>query len=163
MRILEQSCILKIYTFFCNNILQKGGDMVLRIYLNEWLAEQKWHIKTRTHRRYAEIAENNIIPILGEVEIAQLTTKQVKCFVAELNAVHADNTVLQIVGVLKRALNCAAQEGIISTNPAIGIALHHKQHKVEPFSESEQNAIVKYILQKREPYYYGIIIALYTG
>lgn len=137
--------------------------MTIKEYLTEWLVEQKGHIKVRTHKRYTEIVENNILPILGEIELTELTPKQVRSFVAKLNTVHADNTVLQIMGLLKRALNVAVQEELIKANPTVGVVLHHKQQKVEPFNEREQKLIAEYILQKRNPYYYGILIALYTG
>lgn len=137
--------------------------MTINEYLNEWLEEQRDHIKIRTYRRYAEIVGNNILPAIGEIEITELTSKQVRKFIATLSIEHSDNTVLQIIGLLKRALNLAVQEGLIEFNPTAGIVLHHKQRKVEPFNDREQSIIVEYILQKQNPYYYGILIALYTG
>jgi len=144
--------------------MQKGVNMMtIKEYLNEWLSEQKCHIKFRTLKRYAEIVNNNILPHLGDIAIEELTPKQVRGLKAKLSAIHSDNTVLQIMGLLKRALNCAVQEELIKANPTIGVTLRHKQQKVEPFNEREQRTIVEYILMRRNPYYYGIVVALYTG
>ena len=137
--------------------------MKVKEYLLEWLLEQTRHLKVRTQRRYEEIVVNNVLPMLGEVELADLTPKRIRSFVAELTAEHADNTILQIVGLLKRAFNVAVQEELIKANPTVGVVLHHSQRKVEPFNEREQKLIAEYILQKRNPYYYGILVALYTG
>jgi len=137
--------------------------MTVKKFLNDWLFEQKGHLKFRTFKRYSEIVNNNVLPLAGEIALEELTPKQVRSFVAELSAKHSDNTVLQIMGLFKRALNCAVQEELIKANPAVGVTLRHKQQKVEPFNEREQRAIVEYILKRRNPYYYGILIALYTG
>lgn len=137
--------------------------MKVKNYLNEWLAEQKGHIKQKTFNRYAEIIKNNIAPILGETELNELNPKQVRAFISKLGENHADNTVLQIVGLLKRALTCAMQEGIIKGNPVQGIQLKRRQQKVEPLTEHEQQVVEKYIFDAHDPYYYGILIALYTG
>lgn len=162
---------------FCGKRGTKGGrsafgelyldkrevDMTVQNYLNEWLTEQNGSVKQKTFARYAEIVKNNIAPAIGGVELNDLTSKQVRAFVTKLGEDHADNTILQIVGVLKRALACATQEDIINRNPAQGIVLKRRQQKVEPLTEIEQRAIEKYIFNTRRPYYYGILIALYTG
>ncbi len=83
--------------------------MTVKEFLNEWLLEQKAHLKFRTFKRYAEIIGNNVLPILGETALEKLTPKQVKGFLAKISAVHTDNTVLQNMGLLKRAHNSAVQ------------------------------------------------------
>ncbi len=135
--------------------------MTLKNYLENWLKTQRG-LKERTLSRYAQIIRINISPVLGEKPLDAVTHEDLKRFSDELLKTHSDNTVLQIVGVLKRALNCAVPD-IIPANPATGLSLKHRQRKVEPFTEREQQRLERYILKCKNPYYYGILIALYTG
>lgn len=137
--------------------------MTIKEFLQDWLNEQKGHIKTRTYARYKDIVDKNILPSIGDIQLEELTSKRLKSFVADMSAKYADNSVLQIVGLLKRALNCAVQDELIKANPTMGIALHRKQKKVEPFNEYEQRVIEQYIISRHNIYYYGILLALYTG
>lgn len=137
--------------------------MQLQRYLQGWLSAQQAQLKHKTFVRYGEIVKNNIAPFIGQTELDKLTSKQMREYSNSLCEQHADNTVIQVFGLLRRALNCAVADGHIPANPTQGIPLKRRQQTIEPFTEEEQFMLEKYIFMSRNPYYYGVLIALYTG
>lgn len=114
-----------------NSKHKEKSKMTIKTYLTDWLAEQMGRVKLRTYRRYQEIVKNNIAPILGEMSLQSLTPKDVRRFASRLLAEHADNTVLQIMGLLRRALQSAN--------------LHNSNLRVEPWLYDGVSAVSRRI------------------
>ncbi|MDE6550127.1 MAG: site-specific integrase [Clostridia bacterium] len=135
-------------------------------YFNQWLKEQEGKIKTRTHNRYDELIATHIKPSFDGVPIRKVTKEMVERYISEYlqcQAGLADNSVLQIVGVIKRAFKQATSRGIIKTNPTLDITLKHRQKKIDAFTEREQKKLERFIMKSGRARNYGILIALYTG
>lgn len=136
-----------------------------------WLKNIRSQIKLRSFLRYREIIFQHLLPVFGEIKVKYITEQTVKDFLSKLytdgnkknNKSLSDNSVTQIVGVLKRVLKFAVSKRYISFNPASEITVKHGQRKTDAFSETEQKMIERYIVEKRNPRLYGILICLYTG
>ena len=136
-----------------------------------WLKNIRPQIKLRSFLRYREIIFQHLLPVFGEIKIKNITEQTVKDFVAKLytdgnkknNKSLSDNSVAQIVGVLKRVLKFAVSKRHISFNPASEITVKNGQRKTDAFSEREQKMLERYIAEKRNPRLYGILICMYTG
>ena len=135
-------------------------------YFDLWLKEQEGKIKARTLNRYAELIATHIKPSFEGIPIKKVTKDMIERYVAEYlqaQAGLADNSVLQIMGVIKRAFKQAVIKGIIRVNPTLDISLKHRQKKIDAFTEREQRKLERFIISSGRARYYGILIALYTG
>lgn len=135
-------------------------------YFDLWLKEQEGKIKARTLNRYAELIATHIKPSFEGIPIKKVTKDMIERYVAEYlqaQAGLADNSVLQIMGVIKRAFKQAVIKGIIRVNPTLDISLKHRQKKIDAFTEREQRKLERFIISSGRARYYGILIAMYTG
>lgn len=138
--------------------------MYARELFAKWFKEMKPLIKKRTFLRYGEIADLYLIPTFAETKIKKITEESVTEFIGSLYAKGlADNSVAQIVGVLKRTLKYAVKKKWLKFNPTVEIALKCGQRKVEAFNERDQTVLERYIVKIGNPRLYGILISLYTG
>lgn len=129
-----------------------------------WLKEIEPHAKKRTVLRYEEIITLHLLPVYAEIKINKISEESVLEFINSLYVKNlADNTVAQIIGVLKRSMSYAVKKKWLRNNPAAGISVKSAQRTIEAFNEYEQSTLEHYIVKQRNPRLYGIIITLYTG
>ena len=136
-----------------------------------WLKNIRPQIKLRYFLRYREIIFQHLVPVFGEIKVKHITERSVKEFVSNLyingnkknNKSLSDNSVAQIIGVLKCVLKFAVSKRCIYFNPASEIIMKNGQRKTDAFSEMEQKMLERYIAKKRNARLYGILICMYTG
>lgn len=96
-------------------------------YLEQWLVDYaESNVTTKTRQRYAQLIRNNIVPILGDVVLDELTPMQVQSFYSHLLREGrtdgcgglAPQTVMHIHRMLRKALAQAERWEIIARNPA---------------------------------------------
>ena len=95
-------------------------------FLVQWLQHVKANVSPRTHERYSEIANKNIVPLLGEVKLNQLKPIQItEAYTKALAAGRRDGkgglsprSVTHIHRVLKQALKQAVRWEMLHRNPA---------------------------------------------
>ncbi len=146
--------------------------MKLKEWLDTWLNKyQKTTIKFRTYLKYEDIINKHINPILGELELDNLTSNVLQDFVLyKLNNGNlvttgklSDNSVIAIVSLLKQALRQAVFLGVASIQYTSHIKLPTiKEKEITAFNRLEQQKLENYCL-KSKPNYIGIVICLYTG
>lgn len=129
-----------------------------------WLKEIEPHAKIRTVLRYEEIITLHLLPAYAETKIKKISVESVYKLINSLYARNlADNSVAQIVGVLKRTMRHAVKKKWLKYNPTAEIPVKSGQRTIEAFSEREQSVLERYIFKESNPRLYGIIISLYTG
>lgn len=142
-------------------------------WLKDWLENYvRTTSKNKTFLCYSEIANNHIVPALGEYELADLTTLSLQKFIAHLltngnlrtgNGL-SSNAVNAVITVLRSSLSVAEDLGMIEYNPANKLKRPKAAEKpVECFSVSEQKRIEQAILTDKRSYMFGVILCLYTG
>ena len=95
-------------------------------FLVQWLEHIKANVSPRTYERYSEIANKNIVPLLGEVKLNQLKPIQIsEAYTKALAAGRRDGkgglsprSVMHIHRVLKQALKQAVRWEMLHRNPA---------------------------------------------
>lgn len=111
-------------------IAQRDADLnpsaqTLADYLRSWLGglrdAKHRRIRPRTLDHYAMIAEKHIIPTLGRTRLDKLTERHVQAWLDADPA--APRTVAHHRAVLRRALNVAVRQRIVSRNVAIPVEL----------------------------------------
>lgn len=135
-------------------------------WLNQWLEYYiKPSTKERTYNKYARIAHNHISPMLGEMDMAELTALELQKFSVDLiNKGMAPNTVNGIISIIKCSLRRAESLGIVDKQHADSIARPKTKEKdIESLSRDEQRKIEQYISDNKEDNRFGIILSMYTG
>lgn len=158
-------------------LTNKNERMVITMKYQDWLNEWMENYimpssKQRTYTRYGEIVRLHIVPQLGEYEMSELSPLVLQKYVTELlNSGNLQtgeglsaNSVNGIITVLQNSLKLAYTLGIISEYNADKIKRPKAtEKKVECFSLPEQKKIEQYILEKKQPKLFGILLCLYTG
>ena len=139
------------------------------IWLNKYC---KLSLKIRSFNKYESFINLHINPILGEYEIADITSDILQEFILnklkegniKTKGALSANTVFGITSVIKQAFKFALIQDLIIKDPTISLKLPQATEKeVEALSREEQKIIEEYCLKSNKNNYLGIIICLYTG
>jgi integrase len=134
--------------------------------VNAWLndCERRWKIKDRmagsTLTAYRSKAKHHVVPLLGNVRVSQITTRQMQAFIDERSKVVSRNTLAGLVIVLTQALNFSVDRGWLAVSPLTKKRVRLPQastDKVEIPSREELSKIFK-ALSERAPYENALIM-----
>lgn len=140
--------------------------MKYKDWLNEWLEYYvKPTAKIRTYRKYKQVAQDRLLPALGEYELCELTASVLQRFTVSLTEeTLAANTVNTYLSVLKSSLRRAVALGILDREYTSSIVRPKlRERKIECLSKDEQRKIEEYVFTKNKPKLFGILLCLYTG
>jgi integrase len=86
-------------------------------YVANWLATVKPTVRPRTWKRYAELMNQHVVPVLGRTPVARLTPHQVQhLYSSKLEEGLSSTTVHHLHAVLHRALAQAMRLGFVARN-----------------------------------------------
>lgn len=139
--------------------------------VDEWLVSIKSHVKARTFSRYREIVFTHILPFLQTKNLSDFSAEDWEDYLRSLSVNGnkrtgkklSDNSVSQIIGVIKRMHKFFQKCGYIKANNTVELSVHIKQKQIKVLSEYEQRKIERYILKRHSLRDYGFLISLYTG
>lgn len=132
-------------------------------WLDRWLSVYvKPSVKKITFSRYVSIVNVRIKPTLGNLSVEEITTPILQEFISKLPEKYSTNSIKITCFVLKSALSCAAEEGIIKPLKKLRCP-KAREKKVECFSKFEQTKIENYVMNSSQIKYCGIVLTLYTG
>ncbi|GAA4383870.1 tyrosine-type recombinase/integrase [Tsukamurella soli] len=100
-----------------------AGKLPLRDATDAWLADQH-HLAPSTYSRYRSIAEGTVTARFGHLPLSKVTRPLIRKWIGE--QVDADvpaETVHKNVGVLRRILGQAVEDGRLASNPALKVKL----------------------------------------
>lgn len=108
----------------CNYL--EPNKIALSQFLRQWLDHVKPRVSPRSHERYSELVEKNIIPLIGATHLAKLRPAQIAgAYAKALREGRRDgtgglsaSTVVYMHRVLKQALAHAVRWELIAKNPA---------------------------------------------
>ncbi|HVM30739.1 MAG TPA: site-specific integrase [Candidatus Limnocylindrales bacterium] len=114
-------------------------------FLRSWIAglrdARRQRIRPRTLEHYAMIVERHIIPALGKHRLDRLREHHVQAWLDADAA--APRTIHHHRAVLRRALNVAVRQRMISANPALGVELPDPRWEGQkPLSVAEARALL---------------------
>ncbi len=144
--------------------------MKLEELLDEWLESVGGTVKERTWLQYRHIVDAHIKPYFVDVEVDEITTKDLQKYVGILGERGNKKTgkklgggsITLILSVFKMVLNYAIMNKYIGSSPLVGVRQKKKvSKKVEAFTKEEQQKIE--ILAQTKRKYFGVMLALYTG
>ena len=147
--------------------------MKYKEWLQEWLKNYvRISAKQRTVSRYTEIANDHLIPSLGEYELQSLSPMILQKYISELLECGnlktgyglSSSSVNSIITVIQSSLNVAFNLGFMAER--VGDKLKRpksNEKQVECFSVEEQRAIEKAVLSDGRSHMFGIFLCLYSG
>lgn len=132
--------------------------MTLAAYVDVWL---RGHVAGRaagTQIRYRDIAERLILPALGHIRMADLSSADIELFRVDLvNAGHNKRGADSVLDVLSACLGhaCRAKPPVIASNPRSAVAREAKRRRaIDPPTPAEQDAILAAV--SGDPVWYAI-------
>lgn len=147
--------------------------MKYKEWLVEWLGNYIMpSVKDKTYVRYSDIANQHLIPNLGEYELNELSPIVVQRFVTELMQAGnlrtgkglAANSINSIITVIQGSMSTAYRLGYVSVYEMDKVKRPKIQEKpIEAFTPSEQKQIEQAVLADKREKMKGVIICLYTG
>lgn len=135
-------------------------------WLSEWLTLYvKPTAKQRTYKKYQQQIELHILPFLGEFKLSQLTATVLQRFTVELSCKGlSTNTVNGIITLIKTSLKRAVQVGVTEKEFSSAIVRPKQREKhVDCFTKDEQRKIERFVIERKKPRLFGIVLTLYTG
>jgi integrase len=110
----------------------RGGRALLRDYAKSWLIGRA-SLRPRTIELYRSLLDNHILPPLGEVQLAKLSTAVIRSWHATLlrKGRPGSVTVAKCYRLLRTILGTATEDGIIARNPCVikGAAVEHSEER----------------------------------
>lgn len=88
-------------------------------YLTEWLQAQSFRLRPSTQRQYEQTVRLHIVPAIGRDRLTTVTPTRIEWLLASLHEQGlAPNTIRLARAVLRRSLQDAVRDGVLSSNPA---------------------------------------------
>lgn len=96
--------------------------MTVEEWFTVWLRDYQTHITPRTIQTYSGVIRLHIVPIIGNIKMAKLTSVHVRRVISTMNEKGLSaNYIHHTHGVMSVAFNAAVDSKIIKSNPAEGI------------------------------------------
>ncbi len=141
--------------------------------LFEWLENyEKEHIKLRTYRRYQGLIELHINPEIGEMDISELSRRQIQEFLIKKKkggnirtgeTLSATSTNLMLT-ILNMTFEYAIDMELVEHNPCNRLKRSPEgSRKIEAYTKDEQRRLEMTIKQEDDRRLFGIILCLYSG
>ena len=99
-------------------IYTPSGKLTLAGLLNQWLQGYvKTNCSIRTLESYQSTAEHHLIPVLGHIQLKQLTPQAIQAYYGQACEKLSSKSVLYHHRILKHALKYAVRQGYLGRNP----------------------------------------------
>lgn len=152
-------------------VINRISEKVLfRQVVQEWLAQHKGNVKESTYVHYVNVAEKQILPVLGDCCIASLDKKRMEHFLrVKLADGRLDGegglsskTVSDMRSILAQIFSYAQEKGYIAA-PISLPAVSAKTSPISVLTQNEQKKLENVLFKTTEPICLGILVSLYAG
>lgn len=155
----------------CSHKEKKIDRHSFKFYAFQWLTEMKPQIKHSTYVKYFNIIKNHAVQSLGDKQISEITTDEMRLFISQkmqsgnLNTQSglAPKTVRDIVSVIKLVIKYADTFGETSTCDFEQITIKNTAFREHTISQTEQIRLIGFLMKDIDYTKLGILLCLYTG
>ncbi len=150
--------------------------MKLKELLYEWLYQNhQYNIKKRTLLRYEVVIKNNIIPYYGDIDINEVSAREVQRWFNEMKErvspfTHkplSPSSINTALFAIRLSFQYAVDFDILENNPTTKvkcIPINRNERKpLRVFTREEQMKLERYIDKLNDDEYFVYILTLYTG
>lgn len=153
------------------NKIQSKEELKVRFWLDEWLSISKTRVKESTYIKYFNSINNYIKPVLGNMNICNLSTTVIEEFVykklsiGKLNSNQglSPKSVSEILIIIKDTVKYAQSEGLKIHCQFERISIKKKTDEMRVLSLEEETKLIKSLITEIDRYKLGILICLFTG
>jgi integrase len=147
-----------------------ANGMLVKEYLEKWLAHAKVNVAPQTYTRYAQIVTNELVPAFGTTKLADLSPLQIQSYLnrtlgrprmnraGEISA----QTTAHFFHVLRRALNQAVRWGLLNRNPCSCVD-SPKVQRAEMTALDETELLTLLVAIRGSRFYGPTLLAATTG
>lgn len=132
---------------------------------DEWLHSNRLRLKPSSYAKYQTSIEKHIVPVLGKLQLSQLSTEMISKFGLELLTVRglAPKTVQDILVLVHAILKYGSKQypGMLSNVEVLYPPKVTQEMRV--LSPNEQKFLTSYLLEDLSPCKFGVLLALWTG
>lgn len=137
----------------------------------QWLVNIRLRIKEPSYVKYHYLLQKHLLPGLGSVEMAELTTERVEAFAGMLleqgrcdgSGGLAEKTVRDILGVLKDICLYAGCRNILVPCRFEMIRIRQSNAQIQILTKQEQKKLEQFLLSDESLVKTGILMSLYMG
>ncbi len=135
-----------------NNTYAVNPKMTVAEFMQQWVESQYGDDQSSTRRFYRNAIKNHIVPALGNIKAANLTTKSIEALLRDMTAKGLGaGTIHSAKATLSAAYNDAVRLGELPRNPVKGVKVPNIQVKsTKPIPQREWEKIYKETLN--DPY-----------
>lgn len=154
-----------------NADVEKKGSSTYSVILDDWLSSSKINIKESTYARYLHLINTHIRPNIGEYQLSKLSTQLIEKYIEQeltkgrldLSGGLSPKTVNDILTIIKSSIEYAKynNEKIVCNLGKLSIKRKDKEMRV--LSVTEQNALLKVLMDEMNLSKFGVLLCLYTG
>jgi integrase len=143
---------------------RRGEIVTVERYLEEWIDRRRTELASSTWYNYAKIVRSVLVAEFGAMNLAELRKRHVRDW-ANRQGVSLKR-LRNVVSVLRAALQDAADDELIETNPLYGWTPRRREggrqraDEIDPFDATEREAILEAL---GEPARNAIEFAVWTG
>ncbi len=139
-----------------------AGRATLMEYSSAWIAG-RGSLRPRTIELYASLLKNHIIPVLGDLELKDVTTLRVRTWHAELlrSGRLSPVTVAKCYRLLKTMLGTAVEDGVVARNPCVIKGASVERSRERPVASVGQVEALASAVSER--YRALVVLATYCG
>ena len=139
------------------NTYATNPKMTVAEFMSGWVESQYSDDQSNTQRFYRNSIKNHIIPALGNIKAASLTTKSIESLLRDMAARHLGaGTIRSVKAALSAAYNDAVRLGDLTRNPTKNLKMPDVQAKpTKPLPRSDWEKI--YMEAAKDPYMHARI------
>ncbi len=139
--------------------------------LDTWLHSTQLNTKESTQARYAHLINTHIKPQLGMYLLSQLSTEIIETFIEQqLTDGRLDKqgglspkTVTDILTIVKSTIEYARYKDLPTICNLNKLSIKKKEKEMRVLSQTEQDSLIKVLVNEMNRYKFGVLLSLYTG
>lgn len=152
-------------------ILVSKSNVLYENILDLYLQSIKVNVKESTYARYSHLIDKHIRPNLGKYQLYTITTQLIERFIErQLNDGRLDKkgalspkTVTDILTIIKSSMEYAKYNNLNVVCDLHKLTIKKKDKQIRVLCQSEQDKLVKVLLDDMDLYKFGVLLSLYTG
>lgn len=151
------------------NQLDGGLDLnasriLYRDFMSDHLRDKRTSVKEATLKMYTALVNNHILPVLGDIPLADIKPRHIQNLYNELfeSGRLSDENIQKVHTLINESLNKAAAHDMILKNPALAVK-RPKAERKEMLYWNEEEAHRFLEVAKDDRYYFAFLLALTTG
>lgn len=154
-----------------NAVITDKHPTVYNDVLDAWLNSSKINTKESTYARYTHLINSHIKPYLGKYPLSRISTQLIEGYIEQqLVSGRLDKTgglsaktVTDILTIIKSTMDYARYNNLPVACNLGKLNVKKKEKEMRVFSQVEQEALIRVLVDEMDLYKFGVLLSLYTG